>query len=202
VRAGEGVAVTIDGRVVSGPGGALPVNPGDHRLEASAPGKQTHHRDFRVAAGQKLELAVPRLESESAAPEAPSGAPPPAPLDDVGPQPNALPWVLVGSGGALVVGGLVTGLLGKAKYDQLQSGCPQRTCDADDSSLTDAHDAGARLTLVADVLWPLGLVTASVGVSLMFLDDDAATTGNVALQTRLEAGCRPGTCGFSMSGAF
>src|SRR5690606_34287115 len=97
------------------------VNPGRHVLEVSAPGKQSHRRAFDVGAGQHIAIDVPPLEPERAPTVLPAAAPeadrvasarPPRPGAVVAEAPRAeasaygaWPWVLTGTGAALLGAG-------------------------------------------------------------------------------------------------
>ena len=59
---------------------------------------------------------------------------PPAALDiarDTDGESSVAPWIVVGSGAALLVGAAVTGGLAVATYDALDASCPDRRCPAE-----------------------------------------------------------------------
>jgi hypothetical protein len=100
----------IDGAEVAlDPAHPLLVDFGEHTLELSAPGYVHESRTVNVRAGETKTLHISLVTETSAAtpdeadPAAPVGAPPPAPASDGGP--GAMPWVLVGVGGAMIIGG-------------------------------------------------------------------------------------------------
>lgn len=78
---------------------------------------------------------------------------------------SIVPWVLTGTGGALLVGSLVTGLMAKGKADDLKNECadggkvcPQWRKDDANSTRT--------LAITTDVLWSVGAATALTGIVL------------------------------------
>jgi tetratricopeptide (TPR) repeat protein len=188
--------VAIDGKSER-PSGALRINPGRHRIEVRAPGKRPYAQEFEVAAGQRLAINVPALEADTA-PTAPAlaaapsePAPPPDTSDDTyGPW----PYVLGGTGAALLGTSLVTGLMANSKASQLERECDDNVCDP---SLQGTRDSAESLALATDVLWISGLVFAGAGVTLFILDanDDEASTA-------LQAGCFGTGCGMLATGRF
>jgi tetratricopeptide (TPR) repeat protein len=79
----------------------------------------------------------------------------------------ATPVIVMGAGGALMVGSLATGLMANSKQKELKDGCPSgKNCDPD---LKSKADSGKTLALVTDVLLFGGLATAVVGGVLMLL---------------------------------
>ena len=111
--------VEIDGAEVAlDPAQPVSVDFGEHTLAISAPGYVSDSRTLNVRAGETKTLRV-SLVAETSAAAAPArvpaiatnepGAPPPAATNDSGP--GAMPWVLVGVGGAMIASGGVLVLL-------------------------------------------------------------------------------------------
>lgn len=146
------LVVTLDGARLSAAalGLARSVNPGVHELEATAPDHEPWRESITVGEGAEVR-AAPRLRP---APRASSDPPPPPPLTAPAPpaprERNALPYVLLGTGGVLVAGGVTLGISGV-----LQAKGTPRTSPAADSARTKA--------LLGDLLGGVGLVTAGVG---------------------------------------
>ena len=191
-------AVKIDGNAVQQQSGGLRINPGRHRLEVSAPGKKAHTQEFDIASGQRLAINVPELVVDAAAP---LPAPEPAPSEPAPPRDTATstygpwPYVLGGTGAALLGTSLITGLMANSKASKLD-----RECDADgscDPSLRGTKDSAESLALATDVLWISGLIVAGAGVTLFILDatDDAS-------RAEVQAGCFGTGCGLMASGTF
>jgi tetratricopeptide (TPR) repeat protein len=77
------------------------------------------------------------------------------------------PVIVMGAGGALMVGSLATGLMTSSKTKEIEDKCPSgKNCDPD---LKAKADSGRTLALVTDVLLFGGLATAVVGGVLMLL---------------------------------
>jgi tetratricopeptide (TPR) repeat protein len=86
-------------------------------------------------------------------------------------SPSIVPYVLMGVGGAMMVGGVVTGLMASSKHGELEEQCPDSPCDP---SLQDLADEGQTLALTADILLFGGLAVAATGGVLWFLDRGSA----------------------------
>lgn len=152
-------------------GAPVPVDPGDHTFTASAPGKRAWTHSIRIAPGQRLEVVVPALEDDAAAPP-PAPLPPPRPAD---PAPSSgwttQRWAGVGVAGAgvLAVGvGAFFGARAASTWGDVQDRCPSNKC-ADASGPSDVDSArtagnvstvlvvgGAALVAGGAVLWITG----------------------------------------------
>jgi len=84
-------------------GSALPVNPGEHVLEISAPGHETRRLRVVLAEGKVVDIAV--------GPGAPTGAQ------------RTWGWVTLGVGAAGVAGGAITGAVALSKDGSLDAAC-------------------------------------------------------------------------------
>jgi serine/threonine-protein kinase len=163
-----GEVVSRDGVALGGAawGTPIPIDPGEHRFEATAPGRRTWSKTVTIT-GPELSLSIPELEQapvepahavEPTRPPAAVIAPPAGPAPAPAPEQPAPPsttrvtvgWVL---GGVGVVGlgvGAVLGLRAKSLADEANSGpCSPVDCDAHGIELT--HDAkrNAGLSTVA-----------------------------------------------------
>jgi hypothetical protein len=190
-----GTAVSIDDRPAAA--GVMRINPGHHTVQASAPGKRSFQQQFDIAATQRLAINLPPLEPE-AAPSAPESAPvmsePPPPAEPPASQYGVWPYVLGGTGAALLGTSLITGLMASSKAHRLDRDCEDKLCNA---SLANVKDSAETLALVTDVLWITGVVVAGVGVTLFVLDASDGES-SAALQT----GCYDAACGLFASGRF
>lgn len=172
----EGLVIKLDnvavGRAVLG--AAIPIDPGSHQIEASAPGKKPWSTKVDIGA-QKDNKAVeiPPLE---AGPAAPAGAVPTAPpTGSVAPPPDAtsappdtqdsgsskrMAGYIVGGAGVVALGiGSYFGLRAFSKWDDSKSHCPNGACDAEAVSLKDDANSAAWVSNIG-----LGLGLAGVGV--------------------------------------
>ncbi len=203
-----GASVRLNSRRVERFGEALRLNPGRHRLEAAAPGMQTHAQDIELVPGQRLELAIPVLAPSRAA-RTPAGVAEPgdssgsAPADERSSRFGYWPWVAIGSGAALSLAGLTTGIIASSKESQLDDGCEQavntlgkRECEGDElgNTLGNAED----LAVVTDVLWIAGAIGAATGATLLIIE----LSGDEPAAATLSARCSTWQCGLSAAGRF
>jgi tetratricopeptide (TPR) repeat protein len=137
-------------------GSAVPADAGAHTVTASAPGYRTWTSEVTISAGgELLEVTVPELEREPAAPASTEQVAEPSPAEEA-PQPSLLPWILVGGGVAVGIGGGVTALLAADKANS-----------AADERDRDAYDSAKTIVLIGDVLIGVGAATAIAGVALL-----------------------------------
>jgi tetratricopeptide (TPR) repeat protein len=147
-----GLAVTVDGVPVdaSDIGGSLLLEPGAHKIEASADHQATQVRDVHLDVGETraVALAFDKPTSE------------PAGTKMAGPATPTMKWAGYGaaavSGGGLVVFA-VAGLMARGKYNSLREHCGEMRCV--DPNYQDDIDSGKSLQTVANV----GLVVAVAG---------------------------------------
>ena len=174
-----GLRVSLDGREL--PSEAIdvgvPVDPGEHVVEATAPGRAPFRSTVRAMGPGELPVLVTPLEADRGAPPT---APPPATRGGA----STRTWVL---GGVVVVaGGLAGGaaiLARQARSDALDA-CPDKMgCDA---SAVDRNRTAVRLADAATVLTSLAAVSAGALV-WSILDDRtqiAASAGPGRLDLR------------------
>jgi hypothetical protein len=227
--AGVSVEVIASGRelgtVVQAFDEPLRFNPGRYQVRARAAGHPPYVIDLELGAGQRHVVALPAFDPSSPAPAASEPAAPlpglgsgrisvasgeheagvpfaPAPAaerDAPGSRFGALPAVLVGGGGALVVLGIVSGQLSSSARDELLLNCAapdargRRLCGSDQA---DNKRRLERFALAADVLWIGGALLAGTGITLFVLDRDRQATSEVV------AGCFSGGCGLTAAGSF
>jgi hypothetical protein len=167
-----GVEILQDGAVLGRPawGTALPVDPGEHLLEAKAPGKKTWSRVILIApAGDRQAIEVGPLQDEPVV----KPAPPP-------PSPDAkAPAAVEPSHGqrtaGFIVGGVGVGLVGAASYFGLKAisdahsardWCKNATpCDNRDA--VNLNESSKREADLSTAGFALGGVALGVGVILL-----------------------------------
>lgn len=204
-----GVRVRVDGQPLQNLGVPLRLNPGKHRVDASADQKLPFVQEISLVASQKVDLTIPALED---LPSGASSAPPPyspppadAPAETStggGSRFGVWPYALMGGGAAVFATGLVTGLIANSKANDLDEQCTsmvdaegRRICEP---GLEDTRDSAETLATVTDVLWISGLVVAGAGVTLFILNEPEAESSAPSL----EAGCFASGCGLRASGRF
>lgn len=146
-------------------GVAIPVDPGTHVVDATAPGKQPFAGKVDVAAKQaNAALTVTLVDAPQAAPApapAPAAAPAPAPAPaPVTPEQPSGTWsgqktvaLIVGGVGVVGIGvGSAFGLIAKSKNDQALQNCRTSTlCSQTGLDLTNDAKSAATVSTVAFV---------------------------------------------------
>ncbi len=196
-----GLEIKRDGGVLGQPlwGTPVPIDPGDHTLSASAPGKTTWQATVRVErGGGSASVTVPPLQ------DGPAGATDAGGANAVAPGPwSTQRYLGVGAAGAGVIGigvGSVLGLMAKSKNDEAHTGtkyCPGPTqCYATGSALVHQAEGLATGSTVAFVA---GAALAAGGV-VLFLTAPSARIATADVAVRAFVG--PGGGGASLGGRF
>jgi hypothetical protein len=190
-----GLEVQRDGQVVRAAawGVPVPVDPGEHRIQAKRPNAEPWSALVNVPPGPgTVEVQVPPLkplEAPVVAP-APPVAPPPRPAApaepsqaDSYPDERTLGWVAVSTGGgALLVGGLFA-LLAKRSDTEADQACrpdDPKLCSSDGVSLGEKATAQGN---VATLATGLGVALLATGGILLFAApaDDGKNQGRASL---------------------
>lgn len=226
VEGGATVTVTRDGEVVDAGtfGIALATDPGEHVIEAKAPGKTAWSTKVTLdKPGATVEVKVPALKdaeptavpssSASAAPSstataapsstassAPSGEPPvgPPPSTGSGMRVAGYTMAAVGLGGVIV--GSVFGLTAKSKWDKGKVDCPNNQCKTDDAyTLTqDAKKFGNYSTIA----FVVGGVALATGIVLVVVAPSAPKKDAPVTSLHLAPAVGATTYGVSLGGTF
>lgn len=169
----SGFDVRLDGEAI-GPslwGFAIPVDPGEHKIEATAPGKERWSRSVAVTkepSSQKIVVpaltgatSLPPANSASSAsvtPGAPPVAPPPPPGGGDSSRRTA-GYLVGGVGLAGVVVGSIFGIKTFAKKSDSQSHCnaTTRTCDGAGIELQDSARSASTISTIGFGVGLLGL---------------------------------------------
>lgn len=155
-------------------GTAMPLDPGEHRVEAAAPGRRPFavtvtigkDADARTVTVPSLEAVAPPPPSVASAPPPPpatTSAPPP-PATSVVAQPARTPtwaWVAGGVGAAALVGGTAFALASRSNARAAKDACPDPDHCPDRAAVDDSKTA-VRQGNVATVLTGVGLVGVGV----------------------------------------
>ena len=183
--------------------GIIELNPGAHRVRATAPGKTELVMDLKLAEGEHLAVTIPVLTTAPAA-SATGGAPPALPRDELQPAASGFEWhwpLLIG-GGVLFAGGAAVAAVAIHKADDLAEECPDRTCPGDLSS----QESAKHYALTADLLMGAGLVTAGIGALMWAFegDDEEHREGGGELPhtARVGGACDRQGCGLTLTGRF
>jgi hypothetical protein len=146
-------------------------------------------------------VTAPQPTNEPALPE-PAATPAPAQATASSDDPSIAPYVLLGVGGALVIGAAVTGAIVLGNEQDLEDGCPGLDCSSDET--IDKLDSTRTLAVVTDVLWITGAVAAGMGTALLLFSGGSDDERDAAARTRPTAslGCAPGVCAATLRGRF
>lgn len=210
----DGLELKVDGmKLGQGMWGApLPMDAGEHKVEASAPGKKPWLTKATVPPeGKSIAVTVPVLESgATSAAAAPAAAPAPSasstpaapliqpanPSADTGQAPDKSSWstqktVAAVVAGAGVVGLGVSGLIvmsAKSKYDDSSAYCSGNYCQPDGLSLRD--DARSKGT-IATIVGGIGLAAIGTG-AVLFFTSPKSTSGKSEASSAPKVGIGPG----------
>ncbi len=152
---------------------AIPIDPGTHTVEASAPGKKKWSSTFEVGDAAKLAVEVPTLDSDSNAPavEKPSAAPPPVEAPpDAGTSAHSgsgqrTVAVVIGAVGVVGLGlGTVFGLQAKSNWNDSKSHCTAFPygCDKEGTDLHSSANSKAAVSTVAFIAGGVALAASAV----------------------------------------
>lgn len=180
------------------------VDPGEHRVEASAPGRAPFERRVQVGAEadrQEVEIPplAPALPAASASASAPASAPPPAPSSPPpsipaapakAPRRPTLGYALGGVGLLSLGVGTYFGLRALSGGDDARSLCPRSPCS--DREGVDRNEEARRDAWIANAGVGLGLVALGAGAYLVWRRPASTTALRFA----------PAPGGAVLSGAF
>lgn len=152
-REGQEPVVTVDGRpVAAGELKAKQLDPGQHTVEATAPGLAPAAATVELAEGQAERIVLTFHPPDSAPPPAEEGSLVPA-------------MVAFGVGGAGLLMGIITGSVSLGQVSDLQERCqPDNHCPAADQDEADTAYALATVSTVGFVVAGIG---AAAGVALL-----------------------------------
>ena len=200
----DGLVISLDGAPLKREaiGVGVPVDPGDHVVEARAPSRAAFRTTARAVSPGVLRVEIPELAPESgpavivpaasaapAASERPSDAPPPGPQAAANPGLSTRTAVLGGVTLTTVIVGGVLGVLSIESRKNAVDGCPTRAgCSGD------ALDENRRAVRYADASTVAFVVAGALGLAtgLSFAGDRAVATPDA----------RAGYVGLRIGGAF
>jgi tetratricopeptide (TPR) repeat protein len=167
-------------------------------MEAALAAQMIEETAKAAAAQAEPQPAEPAQEQE----------PRPVPMADVEPaaepEPSAFPIgpvVVMGVGGAMMLGSIATGLMASSAQSELEDMCPTRmNCGSD---LEDTHSKGETMALVTDVLLFGGLAVAAGGAAWWLLGSSGSESSASARDaTHAGVACTTTACAASVRGTF
>ena len=175
------ITVTIDGEPFARAAwnDAVPIDPGDHKIEASAPGKKGFVTTIHSAPGETSTVEIGALEAE---PVVPPIAPPP-PKKDVRPPASPPPSSTIPTG-TWIAGGIGVVALGAAGYFSARAlGARGDSDDACVKGCTEegviANDRAKGFADAATVSVVIGVASRATGVAIYVLQPRPGTTVSV-----------------------
>jgi hypothetical protein len=170
---------------------AIPVDPGSHTLEVSAPGKLPWSTTFTIGEGPRQEsVVVPTLEDAPVAPApvAPAAPAPAEPVDRPLGMQKTLGWTLLGVGSAGLISSGILALLARGDNNDANAECRPdriRLCNPEGVALGEsAHTKATWSGVTAGV----GLAALGAGVTLLLVAPSSTeSAGGVALAARVGA---------------
>jgi hypothetical protein len=159
-----GLVVNVDGAPIAERdiGASMVLEPGGHRVEATATGQTPVTREVTLEGGETRTVTIAFSKPEPVAAPKPHPAPePPASRATM----RLAAFSAVGVGGAGLAMFAVTGVMAKGKYNSLKSACGDRPCT--DPKYSGDIDSGKTLQTVANVGLVIG-VAGLVGGGALF----------------------------------
>jgi len=199
--AAKGMVVTRDGVEVAEAawGVAVPVDPGDYEIAASAPGFDGWKTRVRVEIGDAKQIVIPvltRTATRSGAESAPDES-----ASQASSSRRTWGWVVGGIGVASLAAGGYFGLRARSKESESAARCDGLDCSPEGLEL---NRQSIRSANTANVLIPLGLLGAGIGTWLILgAPASPSTTGSsVRPRLRVAASCLPGQASVAVDGAW
>jgi hypothetical protein len=191
-----GLQVRLDGTELrrASLGASMPVDPGEHRVQASASGRTPWQQVVAVGDNaDEQEVRIPVLAEVQVGPAASSSAPsdrptPAAPAPEqppelaVQPSSSVVPYVVGGAGAAFLGLGSYFGWRAKSSWDDRNEHCRDGVCDAD--AVRHGDDTKKFATL-ANVGVGVGVVGLAVGTYL-FLSTSTPPPSQTGTGVRLD----------------
>jgi hypothetical protein len=181
----DGVSFKLDGAALEAAvlGTSVPVDPGDHAIEATAPGKKTYKSTFHVDPQSSSNVDVPALA------DAPVPVTPPPPVvaeqpHDEAPTDNGTKRTvgyIVGGAGIVAIGvGVYFGVRTLSLASDVSSACPNGPCtspDAIDKNSTAHTDA-----LISDITIGVGVVALAASAYLILTSKSSHSPNRAGFQ--------------------
>ncbi len=152
----------------------VPVDPGEHVVEASAPGKKRFRQKVTVTAAMAMHVSVPQLETDDARPPVPAA--PPAGVAPAAEAPSRarasasrVPvWGSYGAGAVGLAVGATFGALTLATKSTLDGNCTDRRCPPSQQSNVSTL---SRDSWIANAGFGVAIVGAAVGTTLLVINN-------------------------------
>ncbi len=177
-----GLVVTRDGaKLASGEYGvAIPVDPGEHIVSATADGRKPFEKKVSVRESSGT-ITIPGLEELPAPPAPPPVGAEPLPVAPPAPTswwtPLRTAGVITGGTGAVaMITGVVLGFVAKSSYDDARAQCSSGTHGCPSGAVSDANGAYG-LAAGATAVFVVGAVAAAAGGVLVIVGGPRVNVG-------------------------
>ena len=204
-----GFALLLDGEsfALDGLGTALPLDPGEHTLNATAPGKKKWFKKVSIAASPGLEpLEVPALEDAPAPPPVAVVAAPATPLQGPAADNKEAPASPVKRIAGIAVGGAGLVLVGVAVYyfatassRDKDSNDPAQIASNNSQTL---HDQAKTAQTYGFITGGIGVVALGTGIFLIATSGGSSAPAKAARGVRVTPLVGADVGGLRLSGAF
>lgn len=167
----DGLEIKRDGAVVSVAelGAPVPVDPGEHIIEARAAGWNDWSNKVSVVAPGIIEVVVPALGKAPVKIEEPKLEPDPAvvapPAQDANRPRRLLAYGIAGGGAGLFGVSLIFGAIASSRWGEAQNHCHQNQCDATGVDLARGAQTMGNLSTG---IFVVGVAAVATGVVLYF----------------------------------
>jgi hypothetical protein len=180
-------------------GTAFPVDPGNHELVASAPGKKSYTQIVSVSPGPGSQtLTIPLLEAGAPVVAAIAPPPPPPPSSESRTGYPILGYSLLAGGGAAIIVGAVFGGLAFGQKSAASGQCtPSNQCTPQGLS-----DISALKTDEATSTVAIGVGIVAAGAGLFFVLTSKKHEEAPAPSARITPLVGPGQGGLALTGRF
>ncbi len=176
----SGVEVFVNGENLGTTlvGTPLERDPGNYRVRVQAQYATPVEGEVTLAAGDAKHLSLRLVQNPPATPEQPGAI-----VEvDTGKGKRTAGIVLIGVGAAALIGSGVTFLIRNGAKSDLDSACPTHMgCSAD---LKDTVDKGKLMSVLTNILFPVGLVAAGTGVGLFIWGANSKEAGPATTTAR------------------
>jgi hypothetical protein len=178
----QGATVEVDGQPYSSQwlGTVRFVDAGEHRIVTRFVSGAPFERTINISPG-----ATERVQVVAPVVEAPRIEAPPPPQTTTVLRPNPLRMVGIvtaGVGGAVLIGGVVTGLMANSQFSQLETDCPNRTCPS--QATLDNRNSVDSLATTSTVLFVSSGMLIAAGAALFFIGKPREETVSVSVGPR------------------
>jgi hypothetical protein len=205
----DGLEIKRDGAAVSPAelGAPVPVDPGDHTVEAGAPGWAPWSNKVTVTGPGVVEVIVPalgkapvKLEEPKPEPAPAAAVPPPPPPPDPKRSRRLLAYGIGGGGAGLIGVSLIFGAVARSRWGDAQGHCQQNQCDP---TGIDLAQGAQTMGNVSTGIFIAGAAALATGAVLFFTSRSAdAETAPAPAALRVVPGVGSSPVGLTLQGGF